>query len=142
MSSPIWRLSMPSPLVVLPCGSMSTSRTRRPISASAAPRLTAVVLFPTPPFWLTIAMTRRESGFGIAGRHVIGKIFESVGVLHQAVACIAVGIDLGPGQAVEHRDESVAQGIAANHQLAIVASAVNVRAVESRAGTPIQEPLQ
>src|SRR4030081_1745689 len=28
-----------------------------PSSASAAPRLIAVVVFPTPPFWLTTAMT-------------------------------------------------------------------------------------
>ena len=32
------------------------------MSASAAPRLTAVVLFPTPPFWLAIAMIRARPG--------------------------------------------------------------------------------
>ena len=32
------------------------------MSASAAPRLTAVVLFPTPPFWFAIAMTRARPG--------------------------------------------------------------------------------
>ena len=52
------RLSIPTPVVVFPCGSMSTSRTRKPIIARDAPRFTAVVLFPTPPFWLTIAMIR------------------------------------------------------------------------------------
>src|SRR5258708_40298372 len=51
-------LSMPTPVVVLPWGSMSTSKTRRPMSASEAPRFTAVVLLPTPPFWLTTAMMR------------------------------------------------------------------------------------
>src|SRR3954449_3350132 len=30
--------------------------TRRPASARAAPRLTAVVVLPTPPFWLATAM--------------------------------------------------------------------------------------
>ena len=34
------------------------TRTVCPCSASAAPRLTAVVLLPTPPFWLAMAMTR------------------------------------------------------------------------------------
>src|ERR1700719_1523757 len=51
-------LSMPTPVVVLPWGSISTSSTRRPMSASEAPRLTAVVLLPTPPFWLTTAIMR------------------------------------------------------------------------------------
>src|SRR3954463_6934001 len=34
------------------------TRTRRPASARAAPRLTAVVVLPTPPFWLATAMIR------------------------------------------------------------------------------------
>src|SRR5262249_7720374 len=38
-----------------PCGSKSTSSTRRPCSASAAPRLIVVVVLPTPPFWLQMA---------------------------------------------------------------------------------------
>src|SRR5205807_10623025 len=46
---------MPTPLVELPWGSRSTSRMTRPREARAADRLTAVVVFPTPPFWLTIA---------------------------------------------------------------------------------------
>ena len=33
-------------------------RTRSPIAASAVPRLMAVVVLPTPPFWLAIARTR------------------------------------------------------------------------------------
>src|ERR1700682_681630 len=58
MSRSTARLSTPTPVVVFPCGSMSTTRTRRPSSASDAPRFTAVVDLPTPPFWLTIAITR------------------------------------------------------------------------------------
>src|SRR5262249_49411106 len=52
----------------------STSRTRRPISASVAPRLIVVVVFPTPPFWLHTAATRagpcvvNGSGSGKTGR--------------------------------------------------------------------------
>ena len=47
--------------MALPCGSRSTTRTRKPSSASAAPRLTVVVVLPTPPFWLAIAMTAGRS---------------------------------------------------------------------------------
>src|SRR3954449_11607625 len=46
----------PSPTDSAPCGSKSTSSTRRPYSASAAPRLMVDVVLPTPPFWLHIAM--------------------------------------------------------------------------------------
>jgi len=37
---------------------MSTSSTRLPAKLSAADALTAVVVFPTPPFWLAILMMR------------------------------------------------------------------------------------
>src|SRR5690606_12615671 len=54
--------SMPSPVEALPCGSRSTSRTLSPSSASAAERLIAVVVLPTPPFWLATAMIRGPGG--------------------------------------------------------------------------------
>src|SRR5262245_8395323 len=41
---------------------MSTIRTRAPRSANAAPRLMAVVVLPTPPFWFARAMTRAVAG--------------------------------------------------------------------------------
>src|SRR2546427_139571 len=44
-------------IVRWPWGSRSMRRTRLPSSASAHPRFTAVVVLPTPPFWLAIAMT-------------------------------------------------------------------------------------
>src|SRR5258708_19530248 len=47
--------SSPSPEVEFAWGSRSTSSVRWPSSASAAPRLIAVVVLPTPPFWLTTA---------------------------------------------------------------------------------------
>jgi hypothetical protein len=50
------------PVEAFPCGSRSTTNTRNPRSASAAPRLTAVVDLPTPPFWLAIAMMRAVPG--------------------------------------------------------------------------------
>src|SRR5262245_32647331 len=49
---------MPRPVDALPCGSRSTISTCSPIAASAVPRLIAVVVLPTPPFWLAIASTR------------------------------------------------------------------------------------
>src|SRR4029453_3281236 len=52
----------PSPTESAPCGSMSTRSTWRPCSARAAPRLMAVVVLPTPPFWLARAMTFPISG--------------------------------------------------------------------------------
>src|SRR5215475_14527019 len=47
----------PRPTDRAPCGSKSTSRTRRPYSAIEAPRLIVDVVLPTPPFWLHMAMT-------------------------------------------------------------------------------------
>ena len=69
---------MPRPTDSEPCGSKSTSSTLRPSSASAAPRLIVVVVLPTPPFWLHIAMMRalpwiemtRGSGSAGQGRPV------------------------------------------------------------------------
>src|SRR3954451_14788331 len=59
-----------------PCGSKSTSRTLRPYSARAAPRLIVVVVLPTPPFWLARAMMRagpcRSVGIGSGiGRRIV-----------------------------------------------------------------------
>src|SRR5215831_5925603 len=42
-------------MVLLACGSRSMSSVRLPRRASAAARLMAVVVFPTPPFWLAMA---------------------------------------------------------------------------------------
>src|SRR5688572_13008583 len=49
---------MPQPMVALPCGSRSMSSVRRLVAAREAARLTAVVVFPTPPFWFAMAITR------------------------------------------------------------------------------------
>lgn len=43
--------------VRLPCASASTSSTFLPCRTNPMPRLTAVVVLPTPPFWLAMAMT-------------------------------------------------------------------------------------
>jgi hypothetical protein len=56
------------PVDALPCGSRSTTSTRKPRSAKDAPRLTAVVDLPTPPFWFAMAMIRAVPGTsGIVG---------------------------------------------------------------------------
>src|SRR6185436_19419248 len=47
--------SAPRPRVAFPWGSQSTRRTRRSRAPRPAPRLMAVVVLPTPPFWLAIA---------------------------------------------------------------------------------------
>src|SRR6185437_13000769 len=53
---------MPSPVEAWPCGSESSSSTRSPTAASAVPRLMAVVVLPTPPFWLAMARMRVALG--------------------------------------------------------------------------------
>src|SRR3984885_7500859 len=47
----------PRPPVVLAWGSQSINKVERPSRARAAAQLMAVVVLPTPPFWLTTAMT-------------------------------------------------------------------------------------
>src|SRR6185437_8900477 len=49
---------MPSPVLALPCGSRSNSKTFLSAAAKAVARLTAVVVLPTPPFWLAMAIMR------------------------------------------------------------------------------------
>ena len=46
------------PVEALPCGSVSKINTPFPAAAKAVPRLMAVVVLPTPPFWLAIAKAR------------------------------------------------------------------------------------
>jgi hypothetical protein len=53
------RLDTPSPVVALPCGSRSTTRTLLPSSPRAAARFTTVVVLPTPPFWLATVTIMR-----------------------------------------------------------------------------------
>ena len=62
----------PSATVALHWGSRSTSSVRQPASATQAARLTAVVVFPTPPFWFatayTVAIARGPKIHGARGR--------------------------------------------------------------------------
>src|SRR5690242_512075 len=54
---------MSRPVEALPCGSVSKIKTPFPAAAKAVPRLMAVVVLPTPPFWLAIANTRMSHSF-------------------------------------------------------------------------------
>src|SRR5450755_2469255 len=60
---PTW-WSTSSAVEVFPCGSRSMTRTRDPCWARLAARLTALVVLPTPPFWLAIVMIRQLAGRG------------------------------------------------------------------------------
>src|SRR5262250_2222945 len=51
-------LTRPSPLDAFDCGSQSMSRVLTSAAAKDEARLMAVVVFPTPPFWLATAITR------------------------------------------------------------------------------------
>src|SRR6516162_7642058 len=55
---------MSSAVDAFPCGSRSTTSTCVPWSARHAARLTAVVVLPTPPFWLAMVSTRQDGGCG------------------------------------------------------------------------------
>src|SRR5437899_6821278 len=82
---------MPRPVEALPWGSESISNTRSPTAAKAVPRLMAVVVLPTPPFWLATTRTRisrsdltgtakplhtHDAASGVTlGRHDVGLIF-------------------------------------------------------------------
>src|SRR5579871_2652974 len=63
----------PRPPVVLAWGSQSINRVGRPSRARDAAKLMAVVVLPTPPFWLTTAMTLD----GLAGVSMAAGDFES-----------------------------------------------------------------
>src|ERR1700746_1464381 len=61
-------VSKPIALVALAWGSRSMSNMRLPFSAKQAERFTAVVVLPTPPFWLAIAKSFIRTASLIPGR--------------------------------------------------------------------------
>src|SRR5215208_3751399 len=61
------------PLVAFPCGSPSMSSVRCSATDRLAARFTAVVVLPTPPFWLAMAMMR-ATGYGSGKRTGAGNI--------------------------------------------------------------------
>src|SRR5208282_923800 len=60
----------PRPLVEFDCGSQSTSRVLTSAAAKEAARLMAVVVLPTPPFWLAMAITRAMQLVLSGSRHL------------------------------------------------------------------------
>src|SRR5258708_21995885 len=78
---------MPKPVDALPCGSRSISSTCSPTAARAVARLIAVVVLPTPPFWLAIAKSCGVVGTdseddGIKVGHAVEGLEGNVPVLH------------------------------------------------------------
>src|SRR5258708_6754128 len=74
---------MPKPVDAFPWGSRSSSSTCSPTAARAVARLIAVVVLPTPPFWLAIAKScgavgtdSKDDGVkvGHAGEGLVGKL--------------------------------------------------------------------
>src|SRR5690554_4923139 len=67
------------PVLALPCASRSTSSTFLPTAASAVARLIAVVVLPTPPFWLARATTRARPERAASGAGLLGWLASSTG---------------------------------------------------------------
>src|SRR5687767_8510100 len=63
-----WPRRSPIPNRTDPWGSVSTINVLSPRRAKAAARFTAVVVLPTPPFWLTTARTRPSLGVSVRQR--------------------------------------------------------------------------
>src|SRR5947209_6837922 len=87
----------PRPTDNAPCGSKSTSRTRRPYSDRAAPRLMVVVVLPTPPFWLHSASTRagpcRSTGRGSRSRGTGRPVGPRLSVRAPAREIVDIAVD-------------------------------------------------
>src|SRR5216684_3510475 len=66
----------PKPLVEFDCGSQSTSSVLTSAAASEAARLMAVVVLPTPPFWLATAMTRPMILFLCVAGRICEPVYE------------------------------------------------------------------
>src|SRR5713226_8971081 len=78
---------MPKPVDALPWGSRSSSSTCSPTAARAVARLIAVVVLPTPPFWLAIAKSCGAVGTdskddGVKVGHAVEGLEGDVPVLH------------------------------------------------------------
>src|SRR6185503_5675614 len=61
---------MPRPVEALPWRSMSITRVGSPMAARAVERLIAVVVLPTPPFWLATTSTRGFLRGSVMGRQL------------------------------------------------------------------------
>src|SRR5256885_2295010 len=68
---------MPRPVEALPCGSMSSTSVGSPTAARAVPRLIAVVVLPTPPFWLATTRMRGFLGCDMTGAQLSHNHYSS-----------------------------------------------------------------
>ena len=96
--------SWPRALVALAWGSRSTRRTLWPLAAMAAARLTEVVVFPTPPFWLATAiifipswsvegsagLKSGVSGLGLCSRWSMHSLDEALALIRAAAQVLGV----------------------------------------------------
>src|SRR5688500_2607754 len=116
----------PMPKRTEPWGSVSTMRVLRPRRANAAARFTAVVVLPTPPFWLTTARTRPSLGVSVRQR------LRAPGA--ERVECLA----RVPHPSIGFR----ALRRLVEEQREVLLSALHVTALEPEKGQPIVRPGQ
>src|ERR1022692_1167521 len=105
---------MPRPVEALPCGSESSSSTRSPMAESAVPRLIAVVVLPTPPFWLAMARTRVALASTSQAFHLqdtpLGVAEAGDGVARETPDPARLGdLGLGPAPLLEQADRAIGQ---------------------------------
>src|SRR5258706_792277 len=122
---------MPKPVLALPWGSRSITRTRFWVAASAVARLIAVVVLPTPPFWLTIAMAAGR------GETLSGP---SMGILSPQIFHAqdhAVGVE-GAG----HRGRAHHPGFLGENQFALPIASLEEQPHGLFGGKPRRQPEQ
>src|SRR3954470_9864040 len=101
---------MPSPVLALPCGSRSITRTRFRVAARAVARLIAVVVLPTPPFWLATAMTRGRVAPPAAGAGITG-----IGVSASGMGTLSGILGVAGASKVFHAKDHAVRVDAARH---------------------------
>src|SRR5438309_7060756 len=82
-------------MVLLACGSRSMSSVGLPRRASAAARLMAVVVLPTPPFWFAMATIMRGTRQDSSRLHLVLPQIVGVEALEPLVQPVRVGLVRG-----------------------------------------------
>jgi hypothetical protein len=134
---------MPRPVVALPCGSRSARRVGRPARARPAARLTAVVVLPTPPFWLTTASVLRRSFSDVSRQTDSDRQHVAVGTFdkhYAADACsVKVVLPLGGHQA---RSDVPRQTLCGGRRLSQVCRAAQCDPVQARSFPDVALPIR